>query len=204
MRNVTGSKRNGWNIAGDSVYTINPTTVVDVRGSFYEVEDKRDYPALAITEADYSTSGRPPGGRTAQSDYLAGRPLVYFPHIQVDTNSYGRFGVQNFWYQQPNGYSVHARLTKYFNKHYLKAGTEARFKRGNGARFYFGDFRFSTQETGRDYTKADAATGHAVGQFPAGRHQSLRHQRSLQRAAERQYRDVRLLLPGRLQDSATT
>src|SRR5438093_13122297 len=25
LRNVTGSKRNGWNIAGDSVYMISPT-----------------------------------------------------------------------------------------------------------------------------------------------------------------------------------
>jgi len=33
----------GWNIAGDAVYTITPTTVLDIRGSFYKVEDKRDY-----------------------------------------------------------------------------------------------------------------------------------------------------------------
>src|SRR4029453_13955824 len=45
-RNGTGTQRNAWNIPGDAVYTINPTTVVDVRGSFCKVEDKRVYPSM--------------------------------------------------------------------------------------------------------------------------------------------------------------
>jgi hypothetical protein len=160
-RNVTGSKRNGWNIAGDAVYIISPTMTLDVRGSWYAVEDKRDYPAMSISEADLRNVWPTSWWKDGNSDYLAGRPLIYFPQIVVDSNNYGRFGVQNFWYQQPDGASVHARLTKYYNKHYLKGGMEIRRKRGNGARFYFGDFRFSTQETGKDYSKADSATGQA-------------------------------------------
>ena len=100
---------------------------------------------------------------------MEGRPLIYFPHIQVDATSYGNFGVQNFWYQQPDGYSVHARVSKYLNKHSLKAGAEARFKRGSAARFYFGDFRFTSQETGRDFTRADAVTGTPWASFRARR-----------------------------------
>ncbi len=168
MRNVQGSRRNGWNIAGDSVLMISPTMTLDVRGSYYGVEDKRDYPALAITEADLKSTWQTNWWKDGKSDYLTGRPLIYFPQIVVDSNTYGRFGVQNFWYQEPSGYSAHARLTKYYNKHYLKAGTEVRWKRGNGARFYFGDFRFSTQETGKDYSKADAATGQAWASFLLG------------------------------------
>lgn len=168
LRNVTGSKRNGWNIAGDSVFTFTPTMTLDVRAAFYKVEDKRDYPDMAITESDLKNVWPTTWWRDSKSDYLAGRPLLYFPQMIVDSNNYGRFGVQNFWYQQPEGSSVHARLTKYFNKHYLKAGVESRFKRGNGARFYFGDFRFSTQETGRDYSRADANTGHAWASFLLG------------------------------------
>ena len=97
--------------------------------------------------------------RPVQSDYMAGRPLIYFPHIQVDATSYGNFGVQNFWYQQPDGYSVHARVTKYFNNHSLKAGSGSPLEARQRARFYFGDFRFTSQETGRDYSRADAVTG---------------------------------------------
>lgn len=168
MRNVQGSKRNGWNVAGDAVYMISPTMTLDVRGSYYAVEDKRDYPALSITESDLKSVWQNNWWKDGKSDYLAGRPLIYFPQIVVDNNNYGRFGVQNFWFQQPNGYSAHTRLTKYYNKHYLKAGAEVRLKRGSGARFYFGDFRFSTQETGKDYSKADTATGQAWASFLLG------------------------------------
>jgi len=168
LRNVTGSKRNGWNIAGDSVVILNPTMTLDLRGSYYAVEDKRDYPAMAIQEGDLKNVWQTSWWKDGKSDYLAGRPLLYFPQMVVDSNNYGRFGVQNFWYQQPNGSSLHARLSKYYNKHYIKVGSEARFKRGSGARFYFGDFRFSTQETGKDYSKADANTGHAWASFLLG------------------------------------
>jgi hypothetical protein len=50
----------------------------------------------------------------------------------------------------------------------LKAGAEARFKRGSAARFYFGDFRFTSQETGRDFTRADAVTGTPWASFVLG------------------------------------
>ena len=168
MRNVTGSRRNGWNVAADTVHTISPTTILNLRGSFYQVEDKRDYPQMAVTEADYKSLWPTTWWKDGNTDYMAGRPLLYFPHVVVDSNNYGRLGVQNFWYQQPAGYSVHGRLTKYFTRHFLKMGTEARWKRGNAARFYFGDFRFTSQETGKDMAKADAATGHPWASFVLG------------------------------------
>ena len=46
--NVQGSKRNGWNISADSVYNFSPKTPVNVRGAFFKVEDKRDYPAMNV------------------------------------------------------------------------------------------------------------------------------------------------------------
>jgi hypothetical protein len=168
LRNVTGSKRNGWNIAGDALYTVSPTTTINIRGSYYQAEDKRDYPDMAISESDYKAIWPSAWWRSGQTDYMAGRPLVYFPHIQVDSTSYGRFGVQNFWYQQPAGYSAHARVTKYLSQHSLKMGTEIRWKRGNAARFYFGDFRFTSQETGRDMARADAVSGHPWASFALG------------------------------------
>ena len=168
LRNVTGSKRNGWNIAGDSVYMLSPTMTLDVRGSYYAVEDKRDYPAMSITENDLKNVWSKNWWRDGSSDYLVGRPLIYFPHLQVESGSYGNFGVTNFWFQQPKGYSAHARLTKYYNKHYMKMGMEARFKRGDGARFYFGDFQFVSRETGRDSTRTDAVSGHAWASFLLG------------------------------------
>src|ERR1041384_2789050 len=116
LRNVTGSKRNGWNVAADSVYMLGPTMTLDLRGSFYAVEDKRDYPAMSVTEDDLKNVWSKAWWRDGSSDYLAGRPLIYFPHLQVESGSYGNFGVTNFWFQQPRGYSAHARLTKYLDR----------------------------------------------------------------------------------------
>jgi hypothetical protein len=50
--NVQGSKRNGWNISADTVYNISQRTSINLRGSYFQVEDKRDYPAMNI--GDYS------------------------------------------------------------------------------------------------------------------------------------------------------
>ena len=168
LRNVTGSQRNGWNIAADTVYMISPTMTLDLRGAYYAVEDKRQYPVMSITEADLKNVWSNTWWKDGTSDYLAGRPLIYFPHLQIESSSYGNYGVTNFWFQQPKGYSGHARLTKYYNKHYLKGGMETRFKRGSGARFYFGDFQFVARETGKDYSKTDATSGTGWASFLLG------------------------------------
>ena len=47
--------------------------------SFYKVEDKRDYPALGVTESDYSSFGRTPGGSPERRTIMEGRPLHLFP-----------------------------------------------------------------------------------------------------------------------------
>ncbi len=53
MRLQQGSKRNGWNIAADAVYTMNSNTAFNLRGAYYQVEDKRDYPDMSLTPDDY-------------------------------------------------------------------------------------------------------------------------------------------------------
>ena len=153
LRNVQGSKRNGWNIAGDTVYNFNPTMSLNVRGSFYKVEDKRDYPVMNI--GDYS--GFWPDGWW--KPYMEGRPLVYAPYIVVESTARGLFGVQNFWYQEPDGYSIHARFNKYFSKHLIKVGTEIRWKRGQAARFRYASFQFVARETANTFASPNTKTG---------------------------------------------
>jgi hypothetical protein len=101
IRNVAGSKRNGWNIAADTVYTFNPSTTLNVRGSFYQVEDK---PLPEMDIGDYSASGptlvAAVHGRTA---------LVYAPSFTVE-GARNTFGVANYWYQE-QGYSAHTAST---------------------------------------------------------------------------------------------
>jgi hypothetical protein len=160
MRNAQGTKRNGWNVAADTVYMLSPTTSFNLRGAYYQAEDKRDYPAMDI--GDYSSLWAAPNDWW--QSYMAGRPLVYFPGITGAMGSNGaggnnQLGVSNFWYQQPAGYSLHARFNKYFTKHSVKVGTEVRLKRGSAARFRFMTAAVRYNETGNAYTATSATTG---------------------------------------------
>jgi hypothetical protein len=162
LRNVQGSKRNGWNIAADSVYTFTPKTTINLRGSFYKVEDKRDYPEMNID--DYSNFW--PDGWW--KPYMESRPLVYAPYLVVDTTARGLFGVQNFWYQEPEGYSAHMRLDHYFTKHFVKTGSEVRWKRGQAARFRFFTGTFISRETANTYVSPNSKTGSPWASFLLG------------------------------------
>jgi Carboxypeptidase regulatory-like domain/TonB dependent receptor len=145
LRPQQGSKRNGWNIAADTVYTMNATTAFNLRGAFYKVEDKRHYPDLAVTGDDYRNLW--PNGW--YEPYMAGRPILYFPAINVGTtgNNYGAYGVDSAWWQIPEGYSLHGRFNKYLQRHSLKAGSEVRWKRGEAARFRFFNFFVNASAT---------------------------------------------------------
>jgi hypothetical protein len=164
LRNTTGSKRNGWNIAADTVYTFNPSTTLNVRGSFYQVEDKREYPDMVVGEEGYANLW--PSGWWGP--YAEGRPLIYSPYMVVESTARNQFGVANYWYQQPKGYSVHARLNKYFTRHSVKAGTEIRWKRGDAARFFFTDLRFVAASTGNRWTSPTTTSGHPWASFLLG------------------------------------
>ena len=134
LRPQQGSKRNGWNIAADTVYTMNSSTAFNLRGAYYQVEDKRDYPDLAVAPTDYRDLW--PNGW--YEPYMAGRPILYFPEINM--GNYGTYGVGSAWWQIPEGYSLHARFNKYVQRHSIKAGSEVRWKRGEAARFRFFNF----------------------------------------------------------------
>jgi hypothetical protein len=160
--NIQGSKRNGWNISADTVYNFSAKTSLNVRGAFFKVEDKRDYPAMNI--GDYS--GFWPDGWW--KPYMEGRPLVYAPYIVVDTTARGLFGVQNFWYQEPDAYSMHAAVNHYFDRHFLKGGMEIRWKRGQAARFRYSTSQFVARETANTFSSPNAKTGHPWASFLLG------------------------------------
>ena len=164
LRNTVGSVRNGWNIAADTVYTLNPSTTLNLRGSYYQVEDKREYPDMVVGEEGYANLW--PSGWW--QPYAEGRPLIYSPYLVVESTARNQFGVANYWYQQPKGYSVHARLNKYLNQHSLKAGTEIRWKRGDAARFFFTDLRFTQAATANRWTSPSTTTGNPWASFLLG------------------------------------
>ncbi len=99
---------------------------------------------------------------------MEGRPLVYAPYIVVDNTSRGLFGVQNFWYQQPYGYSAHARVDHYFTSHFVKGGMEFRWKRGEAARFRFSSSQFVARETANTFSSPSSKTGSPWASFLIG------------------------------------
>ena len=163
MRPQQGSKRNGWNIAADTVYTMNSTTAINVRGAYYQVEDKRDYPDLSLTPNDFASLWP----NNWYQPYMEGRPILYFPAINM--GNYGTYGVDSAWWQIPEGSSLHLRFNKYLQRHSLKAGTEMRIKRGEAARFRFHNFFVNANATANTTSSPNLAqVGHPWASFLLG------------------------------------
>ena len=141
MRPAQGSKRNGWNIAADTVYTMSASTALNVRAAYYQVEDKRDYPEMSLAPTDYANLW----SNSWYQPYMDGRPILYFPEIAM--GNYGTYGVGSTWWQIPEGYSLHARFNKYLQRHSIKSGSEVRIKRGEAARFRYFNFVVNANAT---------------------------------------------------------
>jgi len=163
MRLTEGSIRNGFNIAADTVYTFSPTTALTVRYAYYKTEDKRAYPEMGITEADYTNLWP----NKWWQPYVGERPLIYFPNFQIPSGD--TFGVRNFWWQEPLGYSFGAQLSKYFSNHSVKFGADLRFKRGWAARFGgLANLTFTTANTANTTSGAAVNTGNPWASFLLG------------------------------------
>jgi hypothetical protein len=127
---VNGSHRYGMSIAADSVYTISPKMVLNIRANYHQLTDEYAAdPALIGKEgiaALFPTNFWP-------SLYTFDQ--YFYPAFDVgpSTNRIGRPG-REFW-QHPQGYGGSARLNYYAGKHSLKFGGEYRVDRGKGARF---------------------------------------------------------------------
>jgi hypothetical protein len=164
MRKTEGSQRHGFSAAADTVYTINPTTALTVRGSYNRTDDKRYYPEMDIEEAGYQALW-PSGWWKAN---VQDRPILYFPNIQVEGTA-DAFGVRNFWYQQPDAYAASAKLNKYYTRHSLKAGLEVRMKRGWASRYpSAANFAFRFNETADLGVSPSSKTGHPWASFLLG------------------------------------
>jgi hypothetical protein len=163
LRPAQGSKRNGWNIAADTVYTMSSSTAINVRAAYYQVEDKRDYPDMALAPEDYTNLWP----NNWFQPYMDGRPILYFPEINM--GNYGTYGVGSAWWQIPEGYSLHARFNKYLQNHSIKTGSEVRIKRGEAARFRFYNFVVNANSTANTPSSPNLAqVGHPWASFLLG------------------------------------
>jgi len=129
---VNGSNRYGLSIAADTVYTISPKLVLNLRGNFHQLTD--EYAAdTALIGKDGIANLFPTGFFTS----LYTLDQYFYPAFDMvqgsTTTRIGRPG-REFW-QHPQGFGGSARLNYYFSKHSLKWGGEMRVDKGKGARF---------------------------------------------------------------------
>jgi hypothetical protein len=120
---VTGSTRHSISLAGDTVWTINPTTVFNIRGGYNAIVDSFGVPSALLKESDLAAFW---GNNTWYKPYLAELPAIYYPGLTVRSNSTGSFGRSGFWFQEPKSYNVQSKISKNHGKHYFKVGGEFR------------------------------------------------------------------------------
>jgi Carboxypeptidase regulatory-like domain len=130
---LVGSNRYGLSIAADTVYTISPKMVLNVRGNFHQLTDEAAAPTVLLGEEGLEQLW--PGNPWYASLYTLDQ--TYYPALDVrapgaSTTRLGRQG-REFW-QHPQGFGGSARLNVYAGNHTVKFGGELRVDRGKGLR----------------------------------------------------------------------
>ncbi len=124
VNNNIGGQMNSRNIALDSVYTLSPATVLNLRWGYGSFQDHYD---PTWTEATREQLLEVWGGRLWDEPYTKNLPKRMLPHMNLSGK--GTFGRGSMWFQQPHQYSWHVRLSQARGAHYLKYGGEGRYHR---------------------------------------------------------------------------
>ncbi len=166
MPNDNGGIMNSRNIAGDMVYTMSPTTVINFRGSYAMLEDDYSAPEYAVGEKGLGEFW--PGNPWYQP-YLKDMPLVYYPNIVINGQTSSSYGKGSYWYQHPHHYSFSGKMSQSRGSHYLKVGAEYRYHVGIGVFPNLMNFNFYPDSTANTYLSPNTAlSGDAHASFLLG------------------------------------
>ena len=128
---LAGSARHTTQAAGDVVWTVNPTTVFDIRGSYSKITDSYEAKSIQV-ERKFFEELWP--GNPWYDLYLKELPALYYPGLSVRAESTATFGRDGFWFQEPRTWSLQSKISKQMGRHYLKVGGELRQLRVLAAR----------------------------------------------------------------------
>jgi hypothetical protein len=117
----TGTVRNGTQMNADIVYTVTPTTVLDLHADYDSVVD-----AYNSTPLPSSGWGAFWGSNQWYEPYFANSPNtpVYQPDLTINGTNFGGRGF--YWNQNPRGEAYSLKISQQRGSHYLKAGLEYR------------------------------------------------------------------------------
>ncbi|MEP7365385.1 MAG: TonB-dependent receptor [Acidobacteriota bacterium] len=128
---ANGSERHAWNAVGDVVWTINASTVFNIRGSYNAIFDSFAVAEQQLTQADLTKIF----GSSWFSEYVKNDPAIYYPGFTVrrgPTNT--ALGRSGYWYQDPDTYTFDSKLSRAQGRHYFKVGGEYRKQRVTASR----------------------------------------------------------------------
>lgn len=150
VNNNIGGQMNTKNIALDALYTISPNTVLNLRWSYGNLQDDYD---PTWTQATREQLLEVWGGRLWDEPYTKDIPKRMLPMMNIAGK--GSFGRSSMWYQRPEQYSWHARMSQNRGAHYLKFGGEARYHTSYVYFPYPMYFNFATGLSSNDAIAAD-------------------------------------------------
>ena len=166
MPNDNGGIMNSRNVAGDLVYTLSPTTVLNFRGSYAMLEDDYDAPESAVGEAGLAEFW--PNNPWYQP-YVKDMPLIYYPNIVINGQTVSNYGKGSYWYQHPHHYAFSGKMSQARGSHYLKMGAEYRYHVGIGVFPNLMNMQFYPDQTASTYLSPNTAlSGDAHASFLLG------------------------------------
>lgn len=157
-----GSARNAYTTSGDAIWTINPTTVLNMHGDYNSFVD--GYEASKTLSGGYSSLW----SSDWYSTFAVDAPTL-FPRMVINSTAFGSPWV--YWYDSPHGLSFSGTLTKQLGKHYLKIGFEDRRQVNKSISYDENAFNFLPSMTTYDYVNSTSSTttsGNAYASFLLG------------------------------------
>ena len=119
-----GSERHSWNTVGDVVWTLNPSTVFNIRGSYNALFDSFAVQSAMIGEEGLAAIWGP---NTWYKPYVGQLPAVYYPGFIIRRGpTQTNLGRTGFWYQDPDAHTIQSKISKAHGRHYFKVGGEWR------------------------------------------------------------------------------
>ncbi|MGH9663942.1 MAG: TonB-dependent receptor domain-containing protein, partial [Bryobacteraceae bacterium] len=153
-------------MSADAVYTMNASTVINIRGSYNSIHDSFGASQYELKADDLSKLWN---GNTWYEPYLKNLPQIYFPGMYIEQGSKTQLGVKSYWYQTPNSFNLESTLSKNIGRHYLKTGAQYRRDNTTAARPAFMNLDFRPDDTANTFNSPNTAlSGDAWASFLLG------------------------------------
>ncbi len=141
-----GGAMYAFNVAGDSVYVLSPSTVFNVAGSYGSIHDDYYAPNVEIQESDLNAFW--PSGW--YQPYIKDLPQIYYPALNIGDASIGH---GFYWIEHPKNASIRGKVTHIRGKHDMKFGVHYRKHFGYVQYPDLMDFNFNSALTAETFVQ---------------------------------------------------